>query len=153
MPEQTQPQGNTPRPQRLRRLSFEYDGHDVQLLDDEDVEAIHTASHPAELHGSYSHWFEVLDSGGKRLYHQLLPGHPAGAPEVFHHEEPVKRDWEASSRGAFTIYVPAPGPGEEHEVRLHRPHPHPDEAAAHPAGPTVLGAFKLRYRNEEDDDV
>jgi hypothetical protein len=94
---------------RSVRLIFEYDGDQIRLIKQQDVEMVPPPSEPtsgfAEEDGF---WLEVRDAGMKVLHQQNVVDPIAIYPETFSNVagETVARSNEPSRKGAFTVVVP-----------------------------------------------
>src|SRR5262245_32476381 len=101
--EQTRPQ-----PIRATRLIFEYEGDDVRLVAQQDVEMIVPPAVSAAPDRA-GFFLDARDATGRTLARVAAQGAFARSTEVFpeNHKEPIRRVDVPQGRGAFTVTVPA----------------------------------------------
>jgi hypothetical protein len=91
------------------RLTFSYDGDDVQLLSRQKVAMIPPPSDPTdELNNANGFWLDVKDTSGITLYRRVM--HPAVRTdsEVFSNDpaQTIHRTPIDEPKGTFTIVIP-----------------------------------------------
>lgn len=111
---QQMPTSPTPRA-RAVRLTFEYEGQDVRLVEQQPVNVVAMAGdEPVDGPRSGSA-LEVRSVDGEVLHRRVLHQPMHSQVEVFSPEPgaSIRRDPQVEERGTFTVLVPTP-PGADH---------------------------------------
>jgi hypothetical protein len=95
-------------PTRATRLVFEYEGEDVRLVAQQDVDMIVPPASPTTADRA-GYYLDSRDASGRTLARVAAQGAFARSTEVFpeNHREPITRVDVPRARGAFTVTVPA----------------------------------------------
>jgi hypothetical protein len=93
-------------PKRAIRFVFEYEGEQLRVVAQQDVEMVVADTPSTEGPGYY---LDARDSQERTLARVPAPGAFMRSAEVFpeRHDEPITRIDVAKSKGAFTVTVPA----------------------------------------------
>jgi hypothetical protein len=95
-------------PTKATRFVFEYEGDELRLVAQQDVEMVIPAS-TATATDAPGYYLDARDTGGRTLARVAAQGAFARSAEVFpeNHKEPITRVDVPRQRGAFTVTVPA----------------------------------------------
>jgi hypothetical protein len=98
-------------PTQATRLVFEYEGTDIRLVAQQDVEMVVAAASASALDvpSAPGYYLDTRDASGRTLARVAAQGAFARSTEVFpeNHKEPITRVDVPQARGAFTVTVPA----------------------------------------------
>jgi hypothetical protein len=131
-----------PAPGPVHRLTFEYDGDQVSLVSDQQVELIVPPTQPLERAESDSGFTVILrDADDKPLYRFTRSSPMRHDAEVFSEsgDRTVERTGIDRPKGAFTVLVPDVTGAETVEL-----FGHPLRPQAHLEKPRSLARFTLR---------
>lgn len=123
-------------PIKATRLIFEYDGDDVRLVAQQNVEMVvpaASASAQAVATDTPGFFLDARDAGGRTLARVAAQGAFARSAEVFpeNHNEPITRVDVPQLRGAFTVTVPAADEADHVTlVRIAAPEAGPESGAS-----------------------
>jgi len=96
-------------PTKATRLVFEYDGDNLRLVAQQNVEMVMPApASRAVVAGAPGYYLDARDARGQTLARVAAQGAFARSTEVFpeDHNEPITRVDLPQRRGAFTVTVP-----------------------------------------------
>jgi hypothetical protein len=93
---------------RTLRLTFEYDGDQLRIVNELRVEKVTPPSltprpDPATSAG---YWVELRDKGGKCLFHRLLPDAIRDSAEIYPENKPLERVPLREVKGRFEVLLP-----------------------------------------------
>ncbi len=91
------------------RLIFEYEGDEIRLVSQQDVDVIPPQGHPTTPpEGQTGFWMEVRDPKLQVLHRQIMSDPVMTNPEVFSNEpgKTIARSETPIAKGAFTVLVP-----------------------------------------------
>ena len=94
---------------RTLRVTFSYEGTDVRLVTQQNVEMISPPSEPLTMQGERSgFWYELRDKEGKVFYKRVLHNPIRFEAEIFSNdpEVPMTRIKIDNPRGTFQLLVP-----------------------------------------------
>jgi hypothetical protein len=95
-------------PAKATRFVFEYDGDELRLVAQQNVEMVIPPANASATDGP-GYYLEPRDAGGRTLARVKAQGAFTRSAEVFpeNHREPITRVDVPRQRGAFTVTVPA----------------------------------------------
>jgi hypothetical protein len=132
---------------KATRFIFEYDGDQIRLVAQKDVE-MEIPAPPARAATAPGHYVDARDAGEQTLARAAAPGAFADSAEVFpeDHAEPITRI-DVPRRGAFTVTLPALDDADHLTVvRIGRPDVRGAAAELQAASATDLASFPLKRR-------
>ena len=117
MPESNQPPAK--KPKKAVRLTFSYDGDNVELISQQPVEMTVPPSDPVEGYEEHKgFWAELKDKKDATLYRRVMHNPTRNDAEVFSDDpkQRISRQATPDRKGVFVVVVPDTEEG--HEVTL-----------------------------------
>lgn len=103
------PSPHPPAPTHALRLTFDYRGNDIRLIDSRRVEMVSPpVVTPPPKQGQSGYWFQVTDPAGRIVYHRPLHSPIAVDTEVYSPDrrQTITRVPVAGREGQFTVLMP-----------------------------------------------
>lgn len=106
----------SPESNKATRLTFSYDGDDVELLSQQRIEMIVSSSDAVKGYGTHKgFWAELRSGSDKTLYRTVMHNPTKNDAEVFPESpgEGISREPAPKRKGVFVVVVPDVDKGEE----------------------------------------